>query len=415
MDTKSSANPVRVLICGTGASGHALAGVISNTQDVEVRIFTRNAGKARRWNQLKDEAPLTVSIKDGETRQTLEAQPFLVTDCPECAARDCDMVIFALPAFAHATYLRLLQPYLEDGCIIVGLPGQNGFELEVRALLGDRLDHCVLMNVDTFPWICRSFEFGRRVSITGVKKQLLGALQGSLKTARITDPVSLLQRLLGKFSRLAVSGHLLGITLISLNAYSHPPVMYRYWKDWDGKSFSKPPYFYREIDFESADLMEKISAEVVATSRHIMNLFPQVDLSQVIPMYDWDLACYGDVIEDTTNEMTVLRTNPGYRDITYPMIRLEDGTYVPDFNHRYLAEDVPYGLVVIRGITEIAGVATPHLDKVLTWCQEKLGQEYLVDGRLAGRDLDATRCPQKYGVTTLSELLGLSIHSGDGN
>ena len=33
-----------------------------------------------------------------------------------------------------------------------------------------------------------------------------------------------------------------------------------------------------------------------------------------------------------------------------------------------MTEDVPYGLVVIRGIAEIVGVETPSIDKLLTWC-----------------------------------------------
>ena len=80
---------------------------------------------------------------------------------------------------------------------------------------------------------------------------------------------------------------------------------------------------------------------------------------------------------------------------------------MPNFSHRYLNDDVPYGLVAMRGIATIAGVTTPHMDKVITWAQKQLGKEYLVEGELKGRDIHSTRCPQRYGLHTLDKILGL--------
>jgi hypothetical protein len=87
------------------------------------------------------------------------------------------------------------------------------------------------------------------------------------------------------------------------------------------------------------------------------------------------------------------------------MIQTENGQHIPDFNHRFLLEDIPC-LAVIRGIAEIAGVETPNLDTVLLWGQEKLNKEYLVGSRLTGKDVATTRCPQRYGFTRIEELLG---------
>ena len=70
-----------------------------------------------------------------------------------------------------------------------------------------------------------------------------------------------------------------------------------------------------------------------------------------------------------------------------------------------MTEDVPYGLVVIRGIAEIVGVKTPDIDKVLTWCQEKMGKEYLVNSKLQGKDVWLSRAPQRYGYATLESIL----------
>ena len=400
-------DPIRVLICGAGSSAHVLAGVISTKRNVEVRTLTHNADKAHRWLELLHSAPLTVIARKGNhDADTFTANPVMITNDPEQAARGCDIVIFAVPAFLHWQYLTSLEPYLEDGCVIVGLPGQNGFEFEVRKALGRRLDQCIVMNFDSLPWVCRIIEFGRIVQICGTKDKLVGAVQGDLSRARVRDPLASLQRLLGKLPKLTISGHLLGITLRSPNAYSHPPIMYGRWKDWDGKALDRPPLFYHDIDEATAELLGKISEEVVGTSQRIMAQYPQADLSQVIPMYDWDMCCYGNDIKDKTNLMTALRTNSGYEGITHPMIQTEDGRYVPDFNHRFLTEDVPFGLVVVRSIAEVAGAPTPCIDTVLSWCQEKMGKEYLVGSRLTGKDLAGTRCAQRYGFTTTGDILG---------
>ena len=58
----------------------------------------------------------------------------------------------------------------------------------------------------------------------------------------------------------------------------------------------------------------------------------------------------------------------------------------PDFNSRFFVEDVPDGLVIVKGVAEIAGVETPMLDRVLSWCQGHMSKEYLVGDRLRGRD-----------------------------
>jgi len=395
----------RILICGSGAGSHALAGMFSQAPDVQVAVFTKDATKAHCWQSSLRQEPLRIRISAGRQMRLFTADKILVTNDPALAAEDCDMLIFAVPAFTHAEYLRFLQPHLPDHCVIVGLPGQNGFEWEVSAVLGERLSHCTLINFDSFPWVCRLEEFAKEVLITGIKRELVGAIRGEPETSRLTDPLGFLQRLLGHQPCIELAGDMLAITLIALNAYSHPPIMYGRWHDWDGVPLAEPAHFYREVDMPTAELLAACSAEVVACAKRIMALRPEVDLRRVIPMYEWDMARYGDVITDSSNQMTVLNTNPVYKDIRHPMLQTEDGGYVPDFNHRFLSEDVPFGLAVIRGVTEIVGIPTPHIDKVLRWSQQKLNRSYLVNHRIAGKDLDGTRCPQKFGIQTLDELL----------
>ena len=46
--------------------------------------------------------------------------------------------------------------------------------------------------------------------------------------------------------------------------------------------------------------------------------------------------------------------------------------------------------------------------QVLTWAQGIMGKEYMVDGKFTGKDVSSTRAPQKYGLNTVDQVLGLS-------
>ena len=45
------------------------------------------------------------------------------------------------------------------------------------------------------------------------------------------------------------------------------------------------------------------------------------------------------------------------------------------------------------------------LDEVITWAQGKLEKEWIVDGKLIGKDLASTRAPQKFGITSMEDFM----------
>ena len=140
----------------------------------------------------------------------------------------------------------------------------------------------------------------------------------------------------------------------------------------------------------------------------IVLVFVETNCLQVLHIHLWFVRRYSHDISDTSTLYKAIQTNAAYQGIKHPVQTTEDGKFVPDFTHRYMTEDVPYGLVVIRGIAEIVGVKTPNIDKVLTWCQEKMGKEYLVNSKLRGKDVASSRAPQRYGFTTLESIMSVT-------
>ena len=94
------------------------------------------------------------------------------------------------------------------------------------------------------------------------------------------DPVSTLQYLLGPLPKLIVSCHLLGVQLMSTNAYLHPSILYGQWEGWDGKPLDEPPLFYNGLTESAANLLSSVSDEIVNIGK-ALELKTGADMSNV--------------------------------------------------------------------------------------------------------------------------------------
>ncbi len=186
----------------------------------------------------------------------------------------------------------------------------------------------------------------------------------------------------------------------------HPAVMHGNFGDWDGQStWNEAPLFYQGMSEEAADNMYRVSDELLALKADLEGRYVALDLSVVRHILPWTLRAYGKYITDTTNLRTRFSSNKAYAGLTCPMVPAPGGQgLVPDFGARYLSEDIPYNLVAARGVAELCGVATPTIDRILTWAQRAMGAEYLVDGKICGADLARTFAPQRFGFSRLDQI-----------
>jgi hypothetical protein len=194
--------------------------------------------------------------------------------------------------------------------------------------------------------------------------------------------------------------------------------MYGHFRSWRGEEYdeTKIPLLYAQATDEMGDLVERLSNEAIAVARELeaqsgsaLNL-----RGAVLPIHEWLQRTYGNVTEDTSTVATCFRTGP-IQARRAPVIEVGSGKFVPNFQYRYLSEDVPFGLVPTRALAELANVRTPAIDEVIDWAQGALGKVYLVGGRLRGRDAGELPIPQNYGVSGLFNLIrwyeGLSVGS----
>lgn len=392
---------MRITICGAGNAAQTLAALLAG-QDMghEVVIYAPLGDEASRLHALTVTG-ICAEFADGRTQV---GWPALVTADPAAAGQDAEIVLLALPAFAHESVLRALAPHLSPYATIGALPARGGFDWLVQTVLPAHQG--VLFGLQTLPWACRIMTWGRHVHVLGVKAQVDLA---AWPAERAADVAAALGALIGV--PLRPVHDFLALTLANMGQIIHPGIMYGYFHAWDGRPFASEriPLFYGNVDERTADLLQTMSDEIQMLCRALERSLPALDLGCVPPVYTWLLDAYAGQIDDPGCLHRAFNTNRAYAGIHIP-VRPGNAGYLPDFSARYLSEDIPYSLLVSRGIADLAGVPMPMVSRVIGWAQERIQREYLVGGRVAGKDVIHSRAPQRFGITTLDALRRSSMH-----
>jgi len=95
---------VKLLICGCETEALAFAGITSSLKDTEVRVLCLHQDEAECCNAVMNELKVTFHCKGAEST-SITSQPVLVTNNPEDAMRDVNIVVFMLPASVHQGFL----------------------------------------------------------------------------------------------------------------------------------------------------------------------------------------------------------------------------------------------------------------------------------------------------------------------
>jgi len=387
---------MQITICGGGNAAHTLAGLLGSKPDLSVYIYAPYQDETERWQEgLQQNDGILVRAPGRD----ILGRPAAVFRDPAQAVQGSQLILLALPAFAHEHILEEIAGYLSPGAWVGALPARAGFDICVRDVLKERLSQVAIFGFQTLPWACRIQEYGGRVLILGAKDQVdLAAWPAKLAPVISTRIGELLGVALNPIS------NFLSLTLADTGQLIHPGIMYGLFHRWNGQVYSEPGLFYQAVDEEVAEILQKMSQEVQALRITLEQTYPGLDLTAVRPLGEWLKRSYPTSIQDSSTLHSSFATNRSYTGLLAPMCKSDKG-FTPDFQSRYLSEDVPYGLLVMRGIAELAGVATPQVDEVISWAQDRLGKQYLVEHKLTGADIFLTLSPQRYGYTSIEQLL----------
>jgi len=390
-----------VLICGGGNAAQVCCCLFGARY--KVTAISLYADEAERWSKCVKEAGV-MECKLEQLGKSIRAVPDLITKDPSCA-KDVDIVLFTVPSSFHEQYLTALAPYVKDSTIFAIMPARSGCDFLFKKVMGARASKLGLVAFETLPWACRFVEWGTTSVVIGTKDAIGAAIVPPAGKSK-TEVMLKLQGLLGVEPMIVECPNVMSISLGNPGQVVHPGIVYGRWKDWDGKPLKQKPLFYHGADDFCASVLIGLSDDIQAVCRKLKSIQPAFDMSQVKTIFEWYMASYSQSCADTSNLQRALVTNTSYTGLCHPMRGDETSGYTPDFQFRYLSEDVPTGLCFTKGVAEILDVRTPMIDKVMLWCQEKLGKEFITpDGKMAGRDIGGTRAPQAYGVKTKEDLL----------
>ena len=391
-----------ITVCGGGNGAHALVGtVLLKDPTTHIRLYLPLEDEQRRFTKaLSSHSSFELQVA-GEVYSVASDRIHVTRDPEEAACSS--IIIMIVPAFAHGAILSQLAPYLSKGSTIVALPARSGLEYQAQDILGTISQNgCVLVGFQTLPWACRTGEFGHSVTIYGTKNRVGAAC---LPAKEIGEKARVFSTLLG--INVIPYQSMLELSLANTGQLIHPGIMYSVFADRLEEVFPSEaivPLFYASVDDKAAEFLSQMSKEVLTIKKVVEERLPSFEMPGVVHLSQWLNQSYGEEILDISSLAKQFQTNQGYQTFKVPVKKSNDG-YRVDVNTRYLTEDVPFGLLVTKGIASVAGVETPMIDEVITNTSAWIGKEYLVDGKLIGRDMVTTRAPQRYKIDSLQELV----------
>jgi Glycerol-3-phosphate dehydrogenase len=318
---------------------------------------------------------------DNETKSSFITE-ISATDNLQKALGDAKMVCITYPSFLLEETFEKIRPFLKSDAIIGVIPGTGGVEF-----IRKQIPSHTLFGFDRVPGIARIKEYGKSVYYSKKKSTRVAVLPREQ-----TDNLCIiLSKMLG-LECIPLKNYLT-ITLMPSNPILHTARTYSMFKDYTSNIvYERNFLFYKEWDERSSQLLFAMDREL----QQICAKLPGIDLSEVISVSEHYEAETSVALTKKISNIATLAS------IGSPMKAVEGG-FIPNFNSRYFTEDVPYGLTIIRGFAQIAGVKTPHIDAVLRWSGKQLGETYFDDNGNMLIDKKAIT-PQKFGIHTISDV-----------
>ena len=338
-----------VAVLGAGHGGFAAAADLGK-RGYSVRLH------ARREDRL---APLRAQggIEARGIAQGLVPVDLITTDVA-AAGRGADLIMLVVPSVAHEYYAQALAPLIDGSQPIFINPGHTGgglhflHELRKAGYRGP-LRSCETV---TLTYITR-MEGPALVNIYSYTKRLrFAALPGK----HVDELYALLKPL---YPEIEKASSVIETALANMNAVFHPEgmLMNAGWIQHTGGNF----LFYREGFTDAVGrVTAAVDAERLAVAKALgIPAKPFIDV-----FYEAGLTTKA--ARDSGDIARACQESEPNKTIKSP----------PSLDHRYMHEDVGYGLVPIAALGRLCGVATPIMDALIEIGGVAVGIDYARDG-----------------------------------
>ncbi len=403
----SSTEKLVVTVVGGGASAHVLIPFLAGAGHT-VQLLTRRPGD---WSRQLE---LQLQSIDGELERTFAGSCERVSADPAEVIPQSDVVVLCMPVCKYREALHHLAPHLRrEGEVFVGtIYGQAGFNWMVGEIEKQQgLDNLVAFAVGLIPWVCRVLEYGSIGVTYGCKEVNVAAVSPRDRFDRLDEVFfhAICERWLGK-GAFRQSDSFLSLTLSVDNQIIHPSRCLGLYRRYGGRWPRREdiPYFYRDFDELSADLLRDLDADYSKVRDGIRERFSEREFPYMLDYLGLERLSYQSRSTDIRESFTTSETLGA---IKPPTKQLADGDWVIDTDHRFFTDDISYGVAIAKWMAQQMEIAVPTIDAIIEWVQELRGEAYIADGRLltdsdslAGRFRSGI--PPVYGIETLEGVVG---------
>ena len=344
---------MRIAVLGGGHGCYAAAADLSE-QGHEVRLWRRDAAAL---------APVIaarcIALKDHRGRR--EVALALATADIGAAVRGAELIVVPTPAFAQVDIARALAPHLSDGQVVFLPPGTFGSYVMARTArdAGSRAE-VAFAETGTLPYLARKHGPAEVAITTRATRLPIGVFPATASTHAHAV-------IAGAFPAVEPAGDALSGALMNAGPVIHPPLIVmnagplEHFERWDIHNEGTQPSIRRVTD--------RLDAERIAVREALGYTPPHFPLSD---HYENDRWMYG-------NAHDKLVDSGDWRE------------HIELRSHRYMREDVAYGLAFLVSVADWAGVPCPVASGLLA-----------LGGAIAGEDF--TRAPRTLRALGLAGL-----------
>lgn len=320
---------MKIAILGGGNGAHAAACDLT-LRGCEVRLCEDERFAA---NMQKVFDSKTINYKGALGTGTAEIS--MVTTNLNEAVDGAEVILVAVPAFAHKVYAKKLAQIVKKGQIVFVIPGTFGSLTFWKEFKAAGVTEVAVAETNTLPYATRLVCQGE-VMIMSRFNPLKVGLMPAKKTAETLEVLSKL------YDNLVPVESVIACGLGSLNPIIHVPgcILNAGRIEYTGEPF----YYYTEgftdcvarateqLDLERCAILQKLG-------------------------YQNDIVAHeigGAIKTDSVKE--AISNDPSFAKITVPA----------SFKYRYYTEDIPYGLAIWAKLAHQLGVSTPIMDSMIT-------------------------------------------------
>ncbi|WP_028855982.1 NAD/NADP octopine/nopaline dehydrogenase family protein [Psychrilyobacter atlanticus] len=362
----------KITIVGGGSSAHIVAPLLANS-GFRVTILT---SKPDLW---KKTLKVEFQSKNGEVKKIVEGKIHLATSNEKTALKDAEIILLCMPVSQYFKVLLRIGEYIpKDKEVWLGsIYGQGGFNWmcnEIKEKFS--LDKLVYFSYGLIPWICRTKEYGSTGITYGAKYINIVSVFPKDKFNELNNDLFKKISLEGyETSKTCQADNFLSLTLSVDNQIIHTSRMYGlYLKNKQGwKTLDEVPYFYREFDESSADILKRLDADYDKVRQKIKIQNPTEPFDYMLNYLDLERFTNNSSNENIKESFVNSKT---LGQIKTPVMK-EGEKYILDKNSRFFTDDIFYGIAIVKWLADKYKIAVPMINELLNWSQSYLNLDLL--------------------------------------